>query len=238
LGLADALDELVVGEVEGGVLVGRGGLRAHDRPRADERQLDAVVVRGAAALVVAHELHLEREGAGREVLDLGRLLGDVVFEAIRDPDVSSGDGDIHGDLPDPARSAAYGSGGRLLHALPPPSPGPVRLSPADDPSPPGAIRRSGVAAIATAPTTSPPAARIARAASARVAPVVTTSSTSSTRRPSSRPRARCTPCRLSCRSVRPSAVCCACARAGASRRTAGSPVRARIPRTGANARRR
>src|SRR5690606_1600489 len=117
LRLADALDELVVGEVEGGVLVGGSGLGTHDRSGADERQFDAVAVGSPAALVTTHELDLEGECTRREVLDLLGLLGDVILETIRDPNVASGDGDIHGGLPDPARSAAYGSGGRLLRAF-------------------------------------------------------------------------------------------------------------------------
>ena len=53
LRLADALDELVEGEVEGDVLVGSGRLRAHERARADQGQLDPVVAARAVLLVVA-----------------------------------------------------------------------------------------------------------------------------------------------------------------------------------------
>ncbi len=51
-----------------------------------------------ARLVVAGHLHVERDRTFREVVDLRRLLGGVLTETIRDPQVPSGDGDVHSCL--------------------------------------------------------------------------------------------------------------------------------------------
>ena len=74
LRLTNALDELVVGEVERSVLVACAGFGPHDGAGADERQFDAIVARTVSA----------RDRRAREltITDLGRTtlesLGAVV----------------------------------------------------------------------------------------------------------------------------------------------------------------
>ena len=72
------------------------GFGPHHRAGPDESQFDAIITTGAVGLVMPTEPDLEGECPVREVRDLFGLLGRVVLEAVRNPDVATGDGDVHG----------------------------------------------------------------------------------------------------------------------------------------------
>ena len=105
LGLAHPFDQFGDGQVERDVLVGARRLGAHERTRPDESELDPIVAARPAGFVVTRHLDVEGDRLVGEMIYLLGLVDGVLTEPVRDPQVSSADGNFHGDLPASARCA-------------------------------------------------------------------------------------------------------------------------------------
>jgi len=91
----EAFQQLVHGNVQGGVLVVSASLGSHHGPLDMASDLDSVGCFGLALVDLVRDHNIEALYARCELRDLGQLVIQVTAEALRNLDVPSGDDDLH-----------------------------------------------------------------------------------------------------------------------------------------------